>query len=89
MNLTTPGLRPIAGVAVALALTVAAAGCGSDSDSAAKPTNDAGDTVAGGTAKGKQATATGTLMAEGQDSDGTSITVSAVNIDGSPGWIAV
>lgn len=81
--------RPIA--AVALALTLVAAGCGDDDaeDDAASAVNDAGQEVEGGEMQGEAASATGTLTAEDQEGDGTTISVASVEIDGAPGWIAI
>ncbi len=89
MKLTPRTLRPVGALVAALALTVAATGCGGDDDDAAPAVNDAGEQTKGGSIEGEPASATGTLTAEDQEGDGAAVTVASVEIDGSPGWIAV
>jgi hypothetical protein len=65
-------------VAAALILLAAACGGGESSRESAQPAPEP-----------EAAAVNGSVQAEDQSSDGTSITVSSVEIEGSPGWIAV
>lgn len=70
-------------IAGALGLALVLMGCGGD---------DAGEGdggQAGGDAGQTTVTATGTLDAEDQSTDGSSLTVASVSIDSAPGWIAI
>lgn len=79
---------PVAALVLAMALVTTA--CGSDGGKKdAAPVNDAGEKVEERKTQGEPASATGTLTAQDQVSDGTTITVAAAEIDGAPGWIAV
>lgn len=79
-------------VTLLAALALLTAACGG-SDTAASPSepavNDAGEEVSPGAATGEPATATGTISLEDQESDGSTVTVAEVMIDGAPGWIAI
>lgn len=87
VNMSHRPARPVA--AIALALTLVTAGCGGGAEDAAPAVNDAGQEVEGGEMQGEAASATGSLTAQDQQSDGKTITVDSVEIDGAPGWIAV
>ncbi len=81
------------GMAVALALALASAGCGDDDDvdNAVTDASDAVDDAVTSASDGVDdaGAVSGSLDAEDQDSDGTTLTVADVSIDGSNGWIAV
>lgn len=69
--------------------TVNDAGEQTADDAGEQTANDAGEETDGGSIEGEPASATGTLTAEAQEGDGAAVTVASVEIDGSPGWIAL
>jgi hypothetical protein len=70
-----------------LLAAIALAGCAADEDTTAAPDDVAAPAETDGTTDADAVS--GTLQAADQESDGSTITVDSVSIDGTPGWIAV
>ncbi|WP_448624842.1 DUF7282 domain-containing protein [Geodermatophilus sp. URMC 64] len=81
------------GVTILITAAGALAACGGgDDEGTSAATSSAADTgSASSSASGSGAAATGTLTAEDQNSDGTTVVVASVTLEGAPdgGWIAL